>query len=85
MSDGPIAVAERGVALRLEGVRRVFDNQLVVIGDLSLSIDAGEFLAVTGPSGPPGGLNVVSNNPVGVTRATNGRGAALYALNCPAT
>jgi len=51
MSEGPIALAERGVALRLEGVRRVFDNQLVVIEDLSLSIDAGEFLAVLGPSG----------------------------------
>jgi len=51
MSDGPIAVAERGVALRLEGVRRVFDNQLVVIEDFNLSIHAGEFLAVLGPSG----------------------------------
>ena len=51
MSDGTIAVAERGVALRLEGVRRVFDNQLVVIDDFNLSIDAGEFLTVLGPSG----------------------------------
>ena len=47
MSDSPITVAERGVALRLEGVRRVFDNQLVVIDDFNLSIDAGEFLAST--------------------------------------
>ena len=51
MSDVPIAVAERGVALRLEGVRRVFDNHLVVIEGFNLSIDAGEFLAVLGPSG----------------------------------
>jgi NitT/TauT family transport system ATP-binding protein len=51
MSEGPIAVAERGVALRLEGVRRVFDNQLVVIEGFNLSIDAGEFLTVLGPSG----------------------------------
>jgi len=51
MSEGPIALAERGVALRLEGVRRVFDNQLVVIDDFNLSIDAGEFLTVLGPSG----------------------------------
>jgi len=50
MCDDPMAVAERGVALRLKGVRRVFDN-LVVIEDFSLSIDGGEFLAVLGPSG----------------------------------
>jgi len=41
----------RGVALRLDHVRRVFDNRLVVIEDLDLQIDAGEFLAVLGPSG----------------------------------
>ena len=40
-----------GVALRLDHVRRVFDDRLVVIQDLSLGIDAGEFLAVLGPSG----------------------------------
>jgi NitT/TauT family transport system ATP-binding protein len=40
----------RGVALRLEGVRRAFEN-LVVIEGMDLSIDAGEFLAVLGPSG----------------------------------
>jgi len=42
---------ERGVALRLESVRRVFDTSLVVIDGMSLSIDAGDFLAVLGPSG----------------------------------
>ncbi len=41
----------RGVALRLDHVRRVFDNRLVVIEDLDLQIDAGEFLAILGPSG----------------------------------
>ena len=43
--------AAGGVALRLEGVRRVFDPQLVVIENLDLKIDAGEFLAILGPSG----------------------------------
>ncbi|MCU1338167.1 MAG: transporter, ATP-binding protein [Bryobacterales bacterium] len=41
----------RGVALRLERVRRVFDNKFVVIEGMDLRIDAGEFLAVLGPSG----------------------------------
>jgi len=42
--------ATQGVALRLEGIRRVFDK-LVVIDGMDLRIDAGEFLAVLGPSG----------------------------------
>jgi NitT/TauT family transport system ATP-binding protein len=40
-----------GVALDLKAVRRVFDNQLVVIEGLDLTIDEGEFLAILGPSG----------------------------------
>jgi NitT/TauT family transport system ATP-binding protein len=41
----------RGVAVQLEGVRRVFENNLVVIGGMNLRIEAGEFLAMLGPSG----------------------------------
>jgi NitT/TauT family transport system ATP-binding protein len=41
----------RGVALRLERVRRVFENSLAVIEGMDLRIDAGEFLAILGPSG----------------------------------
>ena len=40
----------RGVAVQLQGVRRVFDD-LVVIDAIDLDIAAGEFLAILGPSG----------------------------------
>jgi NitT/TauT family transport system ATP-binding protein len=42
--------ADRGVALRLHNVRRAFGD-LTVIDDLTLNVDAGEFLAILGPSG----------------------------------
>ena len=47
-----IAASEnpRGVSLRLERVRRVFDKTVVIEG-MDLCIDAGEFVAVLGPSG----------------------------------
>src|ERR1700676_3089141 len=40
-----------GVALSLKGVRKVFDNHLVVIEGMDLEIAAGEFIAILGPSG----------------------------------
>jgi NitT/TauT family transport system ATP-binding protein len=39
-----------GAALRLDRIKRAFED-VVVIDDLSLNIDAGEFLAILGPSG----------------------------------
>ena len=47
---GAKTAKSQGVALELSGVRRAFGD-LTVIGDLSLSIPAGEFLAILGPSG----------------------------------
>jgi NitT/TauT family transport system ATP-binding protein len=44
------AVPDKGIALRLRNVRRAF-GELVVIEDLTLDVDSGEFLAVLGPSG----------------------------------
>jgi len=49
MASGP-STETKGVALRLQGVRRAFDD-LAVIDDLTLGIAAGEFLAILGPSG----------------------------------
>ena len=40
----------RGVALQLDGVRRVFENN-VVIDHIDLQVEPGEFLAILGPSG----------------------------------
>jgi NitT/TauT family transport system ATP-binding protein len=45
------STVSRGVAVQLEGVRRVFDNKHVVSAGMDLRIDAGEFLAVLGPTG----------------------------------
>jgi NitT/TauT family transport system ATP-binding protein len=42
--------ASDGVALRLAGVRRAFENRTVIEG-MDLSINAGEFLVILGPSG----------------------------------
>jgi len=41
----------RGVALRLEGVRKVFPPDFAVIEQIDLNIAAGEFVAILGPSG----------------------------------
>ena len=47
MADAPVS---SGVELRLTGVRRAFED-LVVIRGMDLAIQAGEFLALLGPSG----------------------------------
>ena len=49
MTEAPVG-ADRGVALRLNNIRRAFGD-LVVIDDLILDVPAGEFLAILGPSG----------------------------------
>jgi NitT/TauT family transport system ATP-binding protein len=49
MASG-LSTETKGVALRLQNVRVAYDD-LVVINDLTIGIDAGEFLAILGPSG----------------------------------
>jgi len=44
------ALISAGVGVRLEGVRRVFDDR-IVLSNFHLSISPGEFLAILGPSG----------------------------------
>ncbi len=71
---------DRGVALRLDNVRRSF-GELVVIEDLSLDVQAGEFLAILGPSGC--GKSTLLRVIAGLTSVDRGRvnitpaGAAL--------
>src|SRR3954470_17924547 len=48
---GGSEITHSGVAVRLEGVRRVFDKRHVVIGSMDLVVAAGEFLSILGPSG----------------------------------
>jgi NitT/TauT family transport system ATP-binding protein len=46
----PTPTAGRGVALRLQNVRRVFGER-VVIDSMSMDVAQGEFMAILGPSG----------------------------------
>lgn len=43
--------AAGGAGIELRGVRRVFQNNQVVISGMDLRIEAGDFLAILGPSG----------------------------------
>ncbi len=47
---GDSGIETGGVTVRLHKIRRAFDD-LVVIGNLTLEIESGEFLAILGPSG----------------------------------
>ena len=49
MTEAPVG-ADRGVARRLNNIRRAFGD-LVVIENLTFDVPAGEFLAILGPSG----------------------------------
>jgi NitT/TauT family transport system ATP-binding protein len=42
---------EAGVGVRVEGVRRVYDNRVVALDGIDLDVAPGEFLAILGPSG----------------------------------
>ena len=42
---------ESGLGVRIEGVRRQFDNGVVALDGIDLDVASGEFLAILGPSG----------------------------------
>jgi NitT/TauT family transport system ATP-binding protein len=46
-----VAAQSSGMALRLRGVRRVFDPDVVAVDGVDLEVPAGQFLAILGPSG----------------------------------
>ncbi|MBC8108351.1 MAG: ABC transporter ATP-binding protein [Anaerolineae bacterium] len=51
MIDPGTTQTTAGIALRLRGVRRVFDDDVVAVDHMDLDVPAGQFLAMLGPSG----------------------------------
>jgi NitT/TauT family transport system ATP-binding protein len=62
---------EKGVGLELTGLRRIFDGGVAAIEDLSLQVNAGEFVAILGPSGC--GKSTLLRIIAGLDRANRGK------------
>src|SRR5438034_10667568 len=45
------STAEQGARVAVEGVSRVHPGPVVAVADVSLTLEPGEFVALTGPSG----------------------------------
>ncbi len=51
MSDQAVSESRESWSIRLEGIKKVFDNQVVAVDDVSIRIREGEFFSLLGPSG----------------------------------
>lgn len=74
VEEAPVQPASRNVAVSVENVRKIYrrdSQELVVLDGLSLTVPAGEFLALMGPSGS--GKTTLLNLIAGIDRPSSGR------------
>src|SRR4051795_8104942 len=59
-----------GIAVRLRGVTKIYDNGVAALGPLDLDVGAGEFVSLLGPSGC--GKSTALRLIAGLSAATSG-------------
>ena len=79
-----------GLAVRLRGVTKVYDNGIVALGPIDLDVRRGEFLSLLGPSGCGkstalrliAGLATQTAGTVQVAASTTRRKARIRSASC---